>query len=399
MVESEPVCASLPAGEEMTLSAAARDEATEPGDTTESCPSCHSHAGHDAVPQRTIDFSSQEITSFPDEILCSCTSEVYLDYNDFKQISVPLCHQLQNIVTLSIIGNWLQMLPEAIGKLSLLERFYLQENNLQHLPDAVTDLRNLQLLNINGNDVANLPHSLGKMDSLQELYIGENKISELPESIGDLKNLRVLEVNHNKLTSLPQSFGRLSSLKVLNIAGNKVTLLPESFQDLPSVVEIDLSENGLNALPVRFESRKVLRRCYVESNYLGELPSWIGELPELLELSIRDNQIQHRALPQSLGEVSRKLTYLHLGGNFLSVLPQSLSQLEKLTYFDIGSVISELEVRNFQNGNWIAYLPRDFGLLRNLREAHLDENQLRCLPDNFGDLCCLEFLDVGKDTA
>ena len=39
-------------------------------------------------------------------------------------------------------------------------------------------------------------------------------------------------------------------------------------------------------------------------------------------------------------------------------------------------------------------LPSNFGELTKLTRLHLDENQLRALPDGFGGLVSLKFLDL-----
>ena len=92
------------------------------------------------------------------------------------------------------------------------------------------------------------------------------------------------------------------------------------------------------------------------------------------------------------------LQVLDLGGNFISHLPDGLGALKSLESIHLGSVIDELERRNFQNGNWLWSLPDSFGRLESLRYANLDENQLEGLPSNFGDLVHLEWLDLGEFT-
>src|SRR5271166_2233481 len=92
---------------------------------------------------------------------------------------------------------------------------------------------------------------------------------------------------------------------------------------------------------------------------------------------------------------SSNLLVLLLGGNYIKALPESFGLLSRLERLHIGSVIAELERRNFQNGNWIMKLPASFGRLGCLRHANLNENQISELPENFGDLVRLEWLDLG----
>lgn len=89
------------------------------------------------------------------------------------------------------------------------------------------------------------------------------------------------------------------------------------------------------------------------------------------------------------------MKHFDLGGNCIEALPESFGDLEDLEFMDMGSTSDELErKRNMQNGNFLIYLPLNFGKLCNLRQLYLDENSIENLPENFGDLINLEYLDL-----
>ncbi|XP_033630181.1 leucine-rich repeat-containing protein 40-like isoform X1 [Asterias rubens] len=347
----------------------------------------------------TLDFSSTNLSSF--EIsksdLASCTTLI-LNYNEICELPADIGDTLHSLSSLLLIGNQLKELPESLGKLVSLKELNLSENGLISLPKTLGFLTHLAILKLVGNELKNLPEGFGGLESLRSLELDENFLTSLPESFGLVESLEVLEACDNALVELPASFGNLRHLQVLNLSNNRLETLPDSFGSLQCLKMVDLSGNKIKALMPEFKSCHCLKKLYLTGNRLTVLPVWIGELPKLQELSLRDNQLEHKALPESFGETSRNtLRHLDISGNFQTELPSTLGLLVHLDFLHMGSVIGELERQNFQNGNWIARFPENFGNLHLLRELHAEENQLNCLPENFGDLASLEFLDLGQN--
>lgn len=91
----------------------------------------------------------------------------------------------------------------------------------------------------------------------------------------------------------------------------------------------------------------------------------------------------------------KQLQFLDLSGNQLTKLPESFGELEHLQIVHFGSKLDELERKEWTNGNWLTKLPASFAQLCNLTRLRLDENQLQFLPEDFGSLANLEFLNLG----
>ena len=347
------------------------------------------------------DLTSQDLKIVPsclsDPRLSSHIQELFLDYNNIGYISEDVFLCLKQLKIFSVVGNDLCELPLSLGNLTQLGYLYLQENCLQTLPITVGHLKSLQILNVVGNHLKELPHTFGQLSLLEKLCVDENNLTCLPNAFGHLKNLKLLEMTENKLKSLPHNFGQLEKLEVLNLCGNKLEhYLPESFSYLKNLTDIDLSQNNLKRLPDVCKSQAKIKKLYVESNILEALPNWINNLPKVEEFSVKDNQLKAEPFSELIGQNNVKLKHFDISGNFITGIPESIGQLELLEKVHIGSVIHELERRNFQNGNWMCRLPDSFSHLVRLREAHLDENQLEHLPENFGNLISLEFLDLGR---
>ena len=158
---------------------------------------------------------------------------------------------------------------------------------------------------------------------------------------------------------------------------------------------MDLTDNLLDTLPSRFKSCRSLRQLFVAKNRLHALPDWFSDMPQLEGLVLNDNQLVESPFPENFGDVSVKLKTLEIAGNYVRRLPESLGRLFHLQRIHVGSMIDELERRDFQNGNWIWKLPSNFGTLIALRHANLNENQICELPSDFGNLALLEWLDLG----
>ncbi len=363
----------------------------------QSDPSGQKDSFGEAEESLVLSFASMNLTSLPSSIYDTQEAqEMYFDYNDISELSADFCCSFARLTKLSIMGNDLEHLPDAWHHMISLKEIYLNENLLKGLPQSITKLTRLHILSVVGNQISRLPSDVGELVELTTFMAEENKLIALPDSFCLLKNLTIAELGNNCLPTLPWIFGHLRNLQVLNLNANKLTDLPDSFGNLPSLRELDLSENDLQCLPRKFRSAHLLTKFYADANLIQDLPSWIGNMPEIVEFSIKDNKLKDGPLPEPFGTVSQKLCILDMGGNFMLELPETLGCLSSLEYVHFGSVIDEIERRNFQNGNWLYVLPRNFGQLTLLREAHLDENQLHELPDSFGDLINLEWLDLGE---
>ncbi|VDI59563.1 Hypothetical predicted protein [Mytilus galloprovincialis] len=356
---------------------------------------CCSHL--DECETHCVDLSARDLTLFPVEgVNFSQITKLLLDHNDIESIPDSI-DSFPSLQVLSMTGNRLIRLPDCIGCLTCLQELLLNENELCSLPDRISELSQLQILNLTGNCLKELPESFGDLIKLKTLHIEENKLEILPSTLGLLENLEVLELCDNTISYLPVSIGRLKSLKILNMCNNKLDSIPETVGDMLSLETIDLSGNNVELLPSHFSSSVTLKRLFLDRNRITQLPDWVAELSCIEEFTASDNKLHEQSLTEKFGMTCRMIKHLDLGGNFMSQLPDSFGHLENLEQLHLGSVIDELERRNFQNGNWIGYLPTNFCQLIKLTELHFDENQLHELPDDFGNLINLEFIDLGQN--
>jgi len=347
--------------------------------------------------EQVVDIASQNHHTVPDSVfdVADKIRELDMAYNSLVSIPESLCHSLINVTNLSVAGNELTELPCTISFLSRLVYLNVSSNKLTLLPSSIVSLSKLRFFDFSTNEILRLPAEFGRLTALDKVVGYENKLECLPDTFGLLRQLNTLELNDNCLTCLPRNFGFLSSLQIVNLSSNKIASLPDSFSNLKLVEVMDLTDNLLDGLPSRFKSCRSLQQLFLAKNSLRALPDWFSDMPELEELVLSDNQLMESPFPENLGDVCVKLKTFEIAGNYVRRLPESLGRLSFLQRIHIGSLIDELERRDFQNGNWIWKLPVNFGCLIALRHANLNENQLCELPSAFGNLVLLEWLDLG----
>ena len=106
---------------------------------------------------------------------------------------------------LNLSGLGLTELPEILRNrnFSHLENIDISNNNLESLPDWITELRELKGLNLSRNSLRELPQDLGKL-SLRVLWLSGNQLMSLPDSIRS-SPLKEIRLNGNSQLQLPSS--------------------------------------------------------------------------------------------------------------------------------------------------------------------------------------------------
>lgn len=84
-----------------------------------------------------------------------------------------------------------------------------------------------------GNQLQQVPDSLTELVRLQDLNLSGNALQQLPPGMSALTALTMLSLHGNRLQQLPQhGWQQLASLKEVTLQGNCLQQLPDSFAQL-----------------------------------------------------------------------------------------------------------------------------------------------------------------------
>ena len=316
---------------------------------------------------------------------------------------------------------YISELPEAVGKLTALERLDLNGHQLLALPASVGRLRKLKQLHLNPDgltDNTRLEHygtrkypfardlhktykASGRFKVTRHFRTG-SCLTRLPASMAGLTDLEVLDVGGNRLGRLPAFIGRFSKLRKLNAEATGLTELPGSIKGLTGLEELRLDGNALTSVPEFIGELVKLRLLSLRRNRLATLPPSLGKLTGLTtRLDLAYNELAE--LPESIGTLT-KLRHLKVDHNRLSRLPESIGRLAALRRLDansnrltalpasIGGLKSLAELHLEENA--LAALPAEIGGLARIKRMYLMYNRLAALPDSFGKLATLETLFI-----
>ncbi|XP_061078357.1 malignant fibrous histiocytoma-amplified sequence 1 homolog [Conger conger] len=176
---------------------------------------------------RKEDFSRRKLEELPTELFRRAEQVESLDLqvNQLKQVS--LISMLVNLKELFLSWNKLSEFPPAIQELGDLEVLYLNQNDIERIPNGVfARLGKLRQLNLSSNRLGELPCDLKQCGRLEFLNLSRNRLQDLQAAVG-LPRLRELYVDHNRLVELPAELFLDTGLTSFQAAGNRLQKPPE----------------------------------------------------------------------------------------------------------------------------------------------------------------------------
>ncbi|OLY82889.1 U4/U6 small nuclear ribonucleoprotein Prp4 [Smittium mucronatum] len=202
-----------------------------------------------------IDLSSRELTEIPDSVYFMYDRKFQdsiqdQNNNDDRYESEPeKWWENEPLSRLLCFDNKISSVSSKIINFKYLEFIDLRYNNLVDLPKEFGELENLVTLNLAGNQIQIFPQCLTQCSSLSELNFQGNKINELPSELGFLeKNLVNLDISGNQVQECSSFLSQMTKLKKLNISDNKVKIFPKNQNWLYTVEELNASNNQLSFL-------------------------------------------------------------------------------------------------------------------------------------------------------
>ncbi|GJP37159.1 hypothetical protein CLOM_g21598 [Closterium sp. NIES-68] len=229
--------------------------------------------------------------------------------------------------------------------------------------------------------------------SLRVLDLSRTEVSgSLPSTILSLSALAHLDISRTSIAgSLPSTLARLSRLTYLNIGAENITGRVEDLSWLSSLtnlhtLEMDfmLGVNGdLSALTFLTALKAMQSLTISNVVWTGELPALLGSLTSLTYLDL--SGISTSQFPRWVMELTalQYLNVVHRRDYRSGVVPQDLSRLSKLQYFDASG-----------NG-LVGALPEYWTSLNHLTYLSLSQNKIEgSIPATFSALTSLITLDL-----
>ncbi|XP_066442249.1 leucine-rich repeat and calponin homology domain-containing protein 1 isoform X2 [Eleutherodactylus coqui] len=158
---------------------------------------------------------------------------------------------------------------------------------------------------------------------------------------------------------------------ILTLSARKLKEFPKTSgnPDLSDTVQADFSKNRLIEVPVEVCHFVSLEALNLYQNCIKVIPDTLANLQMLTYLNISRNQLS--SLPACICGLPLKV--LIASNNKLGFLPEEIGQLQQLMELDISC-------------NEITSLPQQIGLLKSLRELNVRRNYLKVLPQEIVDL-------------
>ncbi len=227
-------------------------------------------------------------TSKPLRLRCRRVDRQEITYISWDDLMV----NVDKIIYLDCSDNNLTTLPESIGNLTQLQRFYCCSTQLTALPESIGNLTQLQTFYCSSNRLTALPESIWNLTQLKEFCCSSNRLTALPESISNLTQLEEFNCEYNRLTTLPESIGNLTQIQKFCCSSNHLTALPESIGNIAQLQLFDCGDNQLTALPESIGNLTQLKEFCCSSNQLRTLPIQFIECQRLEYLNIQGNPIE-----------------------------------------------------------------------------------------------------------
>ena len=352
---------------------------------------------------------------------------LYLDKNLFEGEIPEELTELEDLEVLSLSNNNLTgEIPSKLGNLSQLTRLYLHNNDFnqfEKIEDEAGEasFSNLEVLTLKNNNLETLPEELALSKNLSSLNLRNNRLKEIfqDEDIEmSLNNLEYLDISNNFLecsgVALPVKMGGMNSFLnlrsyhrtrdwhpkrvLVDLRYNCLESIPKSLGDFSALQSLKLDNNNLRGFIMEEDGDIITEEgipktignlegdnnlpfsllSLYNNNLSGEIPSEIGDLENMEFFRAHNNNLSG-PIPEELFNLN-KLVILNLENNELDILPDEETGGGEV----FGSASAENLQRLFMGRNEIENIPEELKL-PSIRFAHLEENKIDELPENFGD--------------
>ncbi|XP_049936703.1 LRR receptor-like serine/threonine-protein kinase EFR [Nymphaea colorata] len=239
---------------------------------------------------------------------CSSLEVIDLTDNEVTGTIPPELDRLYHLKVLNLAQNNISgTIPPALSNLSSLTTLNLATNSLHGpIPEVLSRLRKLQHLQISLNILSGtVPTSLYNMSSINTFALASNQLwGEIPADIGfTMPKMLSFHIYFNKFTgTIPPSLHNLTKKQSIRMSHNLLRgTVPGGLERLADLI---LYTIGFNHLVNSKEKGLSLLKSLTNATKL-----------EFLAI---DGNLFEGEIPASVGNMSRQLSKLYMGGNMIS---------------------------------------------------------------------------------
>ncbi|XP_062155349.1 LRR receptor-like serine/threonine-protein kinase EFR [Alnus glutinosa] len=291
--------------------------------------------------------------------------------DNFLHGEIP--HQVTHLFWLQRLGlsnnSLTGKIPSNFTNCPELKYIILTRNKLTgNIPNELGSLLKLVRLQVFQNHlIGGIPPSLGNASSLEELdFDFNNFVGNIPDEIGCLQMLSFFRAAGNNLSgTIPYALYNISTLRTIKVGFNRIngTLLANIGHTLSNLQVLDIMKNEFSGpIPVSLSNASQLELLDLSYNYfVGQVPTDLGNLINVNLLGVGGNILGSNSakdldflmslenctkletlgflnnnfggsLPNSIGNLSKQLSALYIGGNQIyGIIPAALENLINLT--------------------------------------------------------------------
>ena len=144
---------------------------------------------------------------------------VVINRRGLQTIPSWIFSKMSHIKDLDLHANQIHVIPSEIGRLTQLTSLDLCDNKITRLPHSIGNLVDLEDVWMNRNTLKNI-EGIEKCVRLKALYFNENQLEDVPDNISNLTSLQTLSLSGNSLRFVPRSIKQCSHLTTLNLENN-----------------------------------------------------------------------------------------------------------------------------------------------------------------------------------
>lgn len=272
-------------------------------------------------------------------------TSAYSSTNGITGIS-PEIGKCRNLSSVFIANGKITDLPAEFAQLENLTDLEIYNTPLTKVPDCLAELPNLVLLNFSLNVAippADMTAGLSRVfggnskNKLQIVYLNDNDLQEMPDNMDKLSVLGLLDLAYNKIKVLKPLTRNVAPVQVY-LDYNHITSIPDDFCKTDDIEKFSASTNDITEFPSTFShtNYKASLIDLSDNDITHFSPDFTGVDVETLNLSF--NKLGYgktlkgrKAMPEELAKYDCDINYLQISNNEIDTLqPKSFKGLTTL---------------------------------------------------------------------